>query len=157
MIATRPVATAAMIGLLLAAPAAAQKPAEARWAGEWTGSYLCAQGETGLTLRLRPRGDGTLDGLFHFWPLPWNRSAAEGCFEMQARPVAGEPPGLSLIARRWLLRPSGYVTVDLDGALTEEGTLRGLVGGPGCTGFELARAASPRPLPAACAGPLALR
>ena len=148
------------VGLLaafLAAPAEAQSDAEARWAGDWVGAYDCAQGDTGLTLRLRPRGDGTLDGLFHFWPRARNPDAAEGCFALRATPAEGPAGGIDLVAGRWLLRPDSYVTVGLQGRLDKDGLFHGGVRGPGCTGFALRRATPPRPQPAACAGPVALR
>jgi hypothetical protein len=144
-----------LLAALLAAPAVAQDAPMSRWAGDWVGTYNCAQGDTGLTLRLRASTDGTLDGLFHFWPLPQNPAAAEGCFEMRGTPTAAT--GLGLAAGRWLLQPEGYVTVDLKGTLDLEGRLQGIVGGPGCTVFTLRRGPPPPPLPAACAGLLALR
>ncbi|WP_137180460.1 hypothetical protein [Roseomonas sp. AR75] len=144
-----------LLAALLAAPAAAQDGAALRWDGEWVGAYVCGQGKTGLTLRLRARGDGMLGGLFHFWPLPGNPGAAEGCFEMRATPRPGAPPALSLTAGRWLLEPPDYVTVDLEAWMGEDGQVFGNVDGPGCTVFSLRRASPPRPLPAACAGPLA--
>ena len=63
--------------LALATPAAAQDPLS----GAWTGSYTCGQGVTGLTLHL-DRAGPELRGVFHFYPLPENPLAAEGCFEM---------------------------------------------------------------------------
>jgi hypothetical protein len=147
--------TLVLLAALLGTPAAAQDAPMSRWAGDWVGTYRCAQGETGLTLRLRESGDGTLQGLFHFWPLAENPDAAEGCFAMRGTPTAGS--GLRLAAGRWLLRPEDYVTVDLKGTLDAEGRLRGVVGGPGCSIFSLQRGTPPPALPAACAGLLALR
>ncbi|MGX9963302.1 hypothetical protein ACVFYP_08255 [Roseomonas sp. F4] len=128
---------------LLAGPARAQ----ARFAGDWSGSYVCGQGVTGLHLRLRARGDGGLVGLFHFHPLPDNPVAAEGCFE-----VAGQPRGdaVTLSAGTWLLRPENYVTVDLEARLGKDGTLSGQVEGPGCDRFTLRRVAGSQLPPAAC-------
>ncbi len=144
----------ALAGALLALPALAQgkssSPQASPWDGEWVGTYLCGQGETGLTLHLQSDSGGTVAGLFHFWPLASNPGAAEGCFLMAGRPAGGKLPELRLTAGRWLLQPADYVTVDLAATLDAEGQLAGTVGGPGCTSFLLRRAASPVPLPTPC-------
>lgn len=142
--------------LALALLVAALPPAAAgeRFAGFWAGSYVCAQGSTGLSLRLRAQGDGSVVGLFHFYPQASNPQAAEGCYE-----VAGTPDGqgLELSAGRWLLRPENYVTVDLLGELDEDGTYFGHVEGPGCGLFALRRVARPVPPPAACGAVVSAR
>jgi hypothetical protein len=35
-------------------------------AGDWTGSYTCMQGRTGLRLTITPKADGAVDALFRF-------------------------------------------------------------------------------------------
>ncbi len=142
---------ALLLLLALAPPARAEDPGasgarDSRFAGDWTGTYVCAQGSTGMNLRLRPQGDGRLSGVFHFHPLASNPQAAEGCYEVSASP---DGDTATIQAGRWLLHPPSYVTVDLDAELDEDGTLFGQVIGPGCTLFA-ARRASPRSLPAAC-------
>jgi len=144
--------------LALALPARAQVPGapgapESRFAGDWSGTYVCAQGSTGMSLRLRPQADGRLSGVFHFYPLASNPQAAEGCYE-----VSGEPDGdsMTVVAGAWLLRPPNYVTVDLDAEIDEDGTLFGQVDGPGCTLFA-ARRVVPRSLPAACGATISAR
>lgn len=136
------------LALLLAAlplPAVAQ----GALSGNWAGTYVCAQGSTGLNLRLRPAAEGGVEGVLHFHPLASNPRAAEGCYEVAApRPAKGE--AVTIAAGRWLLRPDGYVTVDLVAELDEDDTLYGHVEGPGCTLFSARRVATPRPLPAAC-------
>ena len=132
-------------------PAAAQSG----FAGDWGGSYVCAQGSTGLNLRLRPSAEGGVEGVFHFFPLASNPRAAEGCYEVSApRPAKGEP--VTIAAGRWLLRPDNYVTVDLVAELDEDGTLYGHVEGPGC-GLFAARRSAPRSLPAACGAVISSR
>ncbi|MBX9593414.1 MAG: hypothetical protein K2X46_03550 [Roseomonas sp.] len=149
---------ALLLLLALAVPARAQ---ESRFAGDWSGTYVCTQGSTGMNLRLRPQGgsqgDGRLSGVFHFFPLASNPQAAEGCYEIAATPH-GTPDGdtATITAGRWLLHPPNYVTVDLDAELDEDGTLFGQVIGPGCTLFA-ARRAPPRNLPAACGAVVSTR
>ena len=131
--------------LALATPAAAQDPLS----GAWTGSYTCGQGVTGLTLHL-DRAGPELRGVFHFYPLPENPLAAEGCFEMTGGTDPADPAAVALRATRWLSRPWFYVTVDLDGEVTPEGAFTGDVAGPGCGTFTLRRASKAPPLPPAC-------
>jgi hypothetical protein len=130
---------------LLAAPARA-----AEWTGIWGGSYVCAQGDTGLALHLRERADGSVGAIAHFFPLPHNPLVAEGCFEMEGRPQAD---ALALQAGRWLLRPPNYMTTDIAGRMSIAPDARRYVGrvfGLGCTFFALREGAAVPPLPAAC-------
>ncbi len=144
---------AALLLLLLAGPAAAQ---EDGIAGTWTGTYVCAQGNTAVSLTITPEGDGPRVGaLFHFEAVPDNPDVPTGCYEM-----AGEYDALRRRLRlspwRWLRRPPAYVMVGLDGLLSPDGsTLAGQVKGPGCSDFLVTRAARPAD-PEACrrGGPL---
>lgn len=110
-------------------------------AGDWTGTYICMQGETSLRLTITPKIGGGVDALFHFGRLPSNPGVPEGCFLMTG--TFDPPTGrLTLIPTRWLLHPYTFVTVELDGALDPSGSqISGTVAGPGCTTFELSRRA----------------
>lgn len=122
--------------------------------GTWEGSYACGQGDTALTLILRPGPNrGALDGLFHFHASAGNPGVPEGCFTMTGS-VDGQSRQVSLAAGPWLLQPFGYVTVDLVGQLEPGGArLSGRVIGPLCQGFKLRRVkASSAPIPSACLG-----
>lgn len=130
-----------MASLAALALSAAGARAETDVAGVWQGRYDCAQGSTGLTLTIRHAGDTHLHALFHFYAIKSNRDVPEGCFEMSGSyaPANGK---VDLSAGRWLLRPPGYVTVDLSGTADSDGReLRGTVDGPLCTSFELRRVA----------------
>jgi len=120
--------------------------------GTWKGSYVCGQGDTALTLILRPgRHKGELDGLFHFHGSVSNPGVPEGCFTMTGS-AGAQNHQITLSAGIWLLQPFGYVTVDLTGRLEPGGDrLSGQVIGPLCQGFKLRRVkASPAPVPSAC-------
>jgi len=70
------------VGFLLAAGLALPAAAQSRSAGgEWTGKYVCRQGVTGARLILSADGSR---GVFHFFPLPENPRAAEGCYQVSA-------------------------------------------------------------------------
>jgi hypothetical protein len=110
-------------------------------AGDWTGSYICMQGETALRLTITPKIGSGVAALFHFGRLPSNPNVPDGCFLMTGTfdPLTGR---LTLIPTRWLLHPYSFVTVGLDGALDSSGSqIGGTVAGPGCTTFELSRRA----------------
>ena len=137
-------AAAALLAAAIAVPALAQDPA-----GTWRGDYICGQGNTALALTIETRKDGGLSALFHFEAAPDNPGVPTGCFEMQGRftPATGE---VTLGALRWLRRPPNYVMVGLDGHLSADGIeIQGLVQGPGCSFFRVARAPD-APSAAAC-------
>ena len=117
--------------------------------GRWVGLYECGQGSTALELIIRPRAPLGVEALFHFTADPSNPGVPEGCYAMTGlRPSNGGE--VKLTARGWILRPPGYVAVDLAGRLSPDGVgFTGQVDGPGCTGFSLRRAAE-APLPSAC-------
>lgn len=48
--------------------------------GKWKGNYYCVQGETGLTLKIKGKSNGTFCGTFKFYPLPSNPNAKSGKF-----------------------------------------------------------------------------
>src|ERR1700710_13038 len=84
----------ALVGLAL--PAAAQSRSVG---GEWTGKYVCRQGVTGARLILSDDGSR---GVFHFYPLPDNPRAAEGCYQVTG--VFNSTTGaLAIIPGTWYL------------------------------------------------------
>jgi hypothetical protein len=120
-------------------------------AGDWEGNYVCAQGPTALTLRISPEPANQVIALFHFHARPDNPLVPEGCFEMAGayQPETGQ---IDLSAGRWILEPPGFVTVDLSGTVSRDGSqMTGSVLGPGCTVFSLHRVvAVSRQIPKAC-------
>lgn len=118
--------------------------------GTWQGSYICNQGLTGLTLTVAPTKDGSARGVFRFYQVDENPGVPDGCFAMSGT-VSGN--GIQLQAEAWLYRPKHYVTVDLAGTLSPDGTsLAGSIFGPNCTTFVLHRV-SDHTSPAACSLP----
>lgn len=87
--------------------------------GAWSGTYVCAQGRTGLTLTIDRQSGATFSGYFHFYPPRDNPAAREGCFSVNGDvDVSGN---VSVKAGRWITQPDGYVTVDLGGTLQGDG------------------------------------
>ncbi|MEL1263624.1 OmpA family protein [Pseudoxanthomonas putridarboris] len=124
--------------------------------GEWVGTYVCAQGLTGLTLSIAEATPTQARALFHFYADPRNPKVPTGCFTMTGDydPATGR---LRLKGGDWLLHPSGYRVVSFDGLVDAEGRrFSGKVGGGGggCKDFDLGRRPSPAPPRAECAIPM---
>jgi hypothetical protein len=121
--------------------------------GAWTGTYRCAQGVTGLELSLRQDPGGDVDGLFHFFAAPANPGVPEGCYDLHGHLDAASGR-ITLRAGQWLLRPNGYIAVDLSGTLDPGGDrLAGRIDFPSCDKFTLHRTAKLATIPPACHPP----
>ena len=140
----------ACLGLLLAAGMALPAAAQSRSAGgEWTGKYVCRQGVTGARLILSADGSR---GVFHFYPLPENPRAAEGCYQVTG--VFNETSGaLAIIPGAWYLKPRNYLPAAFNGTVDARGeNFEGrIVGLEGCASVFLSRATPTLPLPSVCA------
>ncbi len=132
---------------LAAAPAAA--PGDVT--GDWVGTYACVQGVTALDLAIKAVGAGALRALFHFRADPSNPGVPEGCYAMTG---AADPSASRIVLEpdRWLLQPRGFSMVGLAGRLTDD-RIEGRVNFPGCTSFQVVRAAVPPDRALACAPP----
>lgn len=121
--------------------------------GEWVGTYVCAQGLTGLTLTISEATPTSARALFHFYADPRNPGVPTGCYTMNGGydPETGR---LQLEADEWLLRPRGYRLVNFDGEIDAEGkNFAGVVTLRSCGRFDLARTASPAPATSQCVMP----
>jgi hypothetical protein len=108
-------------------------------AGSWIGSYSCpgSQGVTGLTLDVADSPDAGLTAVFHFYADPSNPSVPSGSYEMIGTFDAGSRH-LALTATSWIVQPSGWGFVNLDGYVSADGlTYAGTV--PGCATFSVMR------------------
>jgi hypothetical protein len=119
--------------------------------GEWSGTYVCAQGLTALRLIARQTSGTKARVLFYFFPEVENPGVPDGCFAMSATYNAATR-SWDLRAENWLKQPRDYLTIDLTGAVDPTGrTFAGaVVGNPSCTRFNLLRGATSRPLPREC-------
>ncbi len=125
---------------------------ESRYAGEWSGKYVCRQGVTAMQVVVEATGADGVRALVHFFPTAENPRVAEGCFTMTGLFERGSGQ-LSLRRERWIVQPRGYAIPEFDGTIDGGGlTFSGrLTGVAGCATFSLTRDPSPRALPAACA------
>ncbi len=100
----------------------------------WTGSYVCYQGKTDLSLDIVEVDHGHVDAIFDFHHAP---TGAHGKFRMTGQYLP-EDRELDLEPGEWLESWKNYVTVGLKGrARFREKDYVGNVVGPGCTTFSL--------------------
>lgn len=132
---------AALACLFLCAPSKAADNIDL--SGTWSGTYVCAQGQTGLTLTFAHSKTGQHSGTFDFFPLPSNPQAKKGRYEILAKPDGRG--GIIVTAGGWLLRPSGYLPVGLRGTVDEGGRVFRGQADSGCKTFSVVRDIAPNP------------
>ena len=140
------------VALAIAGSAGSAQAQDDRYAGEWTGKYVCAQGVTGMRLVVTATGAGGARAVAHFFAVPENPDVPEGCFSLTG--LFDKPSGqFSLRRAHWIVRPRGYGMADLVGTVDAKGESFGgrVVGPRGCSTFSLTREKVSRPLPARCA------
>ena len=133
--------------LLMVASASAQN----RLAGRWQGTYYCAQGLTGVTLTIRG-SDESAEALFHFYPVQENPNVPVGCYTMLGHvDTATGTINLESDESHWILRPSGYVTVNFHGRFSGgRDRIVGRVEGPACSTFTMSRVEEAPQAPSQC-------
>ncbi|MCU0544409.1 MAG: hypothetical protein MUE44_19910 [Oscillatoriaceae cyanobacterium Prado104] len=110
--------------------------------GTWEGTYVCGQGLTRFKLAIAANSTAEIDAVFTFFAHPRNPSVPSGSFRMVGTYTSfnsPEIPGLlELKATTWINRPSGYLTVNLQGnVFTSEKRIIGEVTSSGCSKFDL--------------------
>lgn len=102
--------------------------------GDWKGSYICGQGETGLTLSMEGDDTGLLSAVFSFYPL--SGTAPSGVFKMAG--VFDEELKIKLEPEKWISRPDGYYMIDLNGVVdSKNNSMVGWINARGCSTFKL--------------------
>ena len=122
------------------APLPPSGPIPTDFYGTFQGTYVCAQGETGVQLILT-RGDGpnAVNARFNFYPTSGNAGVASGSYTL-----AGEtkPNGMLVLEPvKWVKQPMGYSMVGV--TLRPEvrnGMITGVVNDPGCDWIRVRRA-----------------
>lgn len=99
--------------------------------GEWTGSYVCGQGRTGLTLTLKrvDRKDPksvSVEGTFKFYPVPENPGVPAGSYQVKG--YVQDNGLVFLTGSNWIQRPDRYRMVEVLGVISEDGqTIEGKI------------------------------
>jgi len=126
----------ASAGIALAKPGAPSPMASLL--GTWAGTYTCAQGLTGLDMRITPAANGTVSVLENFYPVPANPTVSEGSVSYRGA-LSGSTVELTPTA--WVVQPAGYVLTPIEGPLptASSNVFSGTVTGSGCTTFSVGR------------------
>ncbi|MFI8106361.1 serine/threonine-protein kinase [Streptomyces sp. NPDC086023] len=108
--------------------------------GTWRGSYRCTQGLTRLDLTISGAGGTALKAVFAFSAHPDNPTVPTGSFTMIGSYEDGR---MVLRGDQWIVRPPGYLTVDLEAEVTggSPSVINGTVAADGstCTTFAVER------------------
>lgn len=112
--------------------------------GTWEGAYTCGQGLTALKLVIEAKSTTDIDAVFLFSAHPQNLNVPSGSFRMKGNLEVFNsqdiPDVLDLKATTWINRPSGYVTVDLRGDVSQsKRRITGNVATPGCSTFDVVK------------------
>jgi serine/threonine-protein kinase len=78
--------------------------------GTWEGTYVCAQGETGLSLAIQAAPSGALTATFNFYAVPANPGVPSGSYTMTGTYSSA---GVQLTQDQWISQPAGYEMVDI--------------------------------------------
>ena len=111
--------------------------------GLWRGSYVCAQGETGVELTFTEAGHpGYVRGTFKFFNLPGQRNvrpgeySVTGLYDESDRSLHIEPVA-------WIVKPPGYMMVGFSAELDASAhTLTGRIDDKNCSTISVERAAT---------------
>ena len=123
----------------LAPPALARPQPRLTLLGDWQGTYVCSQGLTRLRLTISAASHGRLNAIFDFGPVKENSEVPHGRYEMSGE-FNAKTGRVALRAGKWIVQPTGYFTVDLDGYLNAPGDqITGVVPAAGCSVFDLKR------------------
>lgn len=106
--------------------------------GQWRGTYVCGQGETGLTLTISFAGFNKVNAVFAFYPVRGNPDVATGTSVKVGVYTDGH---LTLQHDRWIKRPDGYGAVDLsaDIAAASPRTMTGKILSSSCKTLTLTK------------------
>lgn len=104
--------------------------------GIYNGHYFCQQGKTSLQLGLVDEGNGSITGVFSFYPVGGNPQRPKGVFELKGS-YDKSSGNFELNPAKWIKRPPGYVMVGMKGNLSDTKKLDGNITLRGCSNFSL--------------------
>ncbi|MBL8529545.1 MAG: hypothetical protein JNL68_17845 [Burkholderiales bacterium] len=110
----------------------------------WKGTYVCAQGETPLTLRILnaspsvvPTDLGNAYKVEAVFDFGYENQTTAGAFYLTGA-YYPESNAATFNPGQWISRPAGYSAVGMDGRVTNHGqTYTGRIPFSGCTSFQL--------------------
>ena len=125
-------------GTAASAVVSSSGPADAAVTGDWTGTYTCNQGLTGVRLAIADEGAGTVRATVSFYAVPGNPGVPDGSYV--ATGSYSTSAGLVLNPDYWINEPFGYVMVGLSAPPPRGTAMQGTIqGGENCTVFSVTR------------------
>ena len=115
--------------------------AEISLTGTWEGTYVCTQGETGMTLTIVDTA-GDLDAIVEWYEVDSNPGVPSGAYAMEGTIDGTE---LELSGTEWIDQPEDYVMADITAELDTSGAtprLEGTVVGERCSDLSLEQTAT---------------
>ena len=113
--------------------------------GTWQGTYICPQGLTNIKLVISAKNENNIDAVFMFYANSNNQTVPSGSFRMKGILLNLNSPDipntLELKATRWISRPSGYLTVDLQGNIlpSQDRIVGNVLNASGCSNFDVTK------------------
>lgn len=105
--------------------------------GDWEGTYVCGQGLTNLKLSISQSNSFEISAVFKFSANRSNPSVLSGSYRMIGT-YDSKTNEIKLRATDWINQPSGYMTVDLAGKVSQGNTkISGDVINSSCSTFSL--------------------
>lgn len=128
-----------LTAFLLIVPLAASSQQSPNVAGNWSGTYTCAQGLTGLRLAIFQTTASRVTAVFKFSAdstnpgVPTGRYWMSGTYHRRSGKIVLRPS-------RWIKRPTNYVMVGLTGDVESgNSSISGRVLNSGCSTFTVTR------------------
>ena len=108
------IAPVMLLAFLLVVPSLVPAQRLPNLAGNWSGTYTCAQGLTGLRLAVFQTSASRVTAIFKFSADSTNPAVPSGRYWMSG---SYHPRSRKIVLRpaRWIKRPTGYIMVGLSG------------------------------------------
>ena len=104
--------------------------------GVWMGTYICAQGETGVRLTLNSINGSSFDGIFDFFPICSNYEKNVEVGKYYVIGSIDDNGNVRIWGRQWIWHPLDWFMVDLTGKLIDD-TIEGNIDQQSCGNFKI--------------------
>ncbi len=106
--------------------------------GVWMGTYICAQGETGVRLTLNSINQTSFDGIFDFFPICSNYDKNVEVGKYYVIGLIDDSGNVRIWGRQWIWHPLDWFMVDLTGKLIGN-TIEGNIEQQSCGNFKIVK------------------
>jgi hypothetical protein len=128
-----------LMAFLLIVPSAASAQRSPNMAGNWSGTYTCSQGLTGLRLAIFQTAASRVTAIFKFSPDNTNPGVPSGRYWMSGM-YHRRTGKIVLRPSRWIKRPANYLMVGLSGDAGDgNASISGTILNSACSAFTVTR------------------